>query len=357
MPHIIDDRHLFARLLSAYPRGRVAPVVRWALRPAAWVYGRAVERRRQAYHEGKRPSVDLGVPVISVGNLTAGGTGKTPMVEWIARWCLKNGRRPAILSRGYRAPPDGCNPGKNDEALLLERSLPQTPHYANPDRVAAGRQAVAAGADCLILDDGFQHLRVRRDLNLVLIDVLDPFGGGRPLPAGTLREPLGCLRDADAVVLTRADAIGRLGVQHLRQRIRDWLPERPIFETVHRPVRMSLLSGAEAEGLDWLSGRRVLLFCGLGNPGGFVHTMEKLGAEVVAARFLPDHFAYRPRDLDALAEACVRWRADCAVTTEKDAVKLGAWPGTIPLRVVRVEIEFLPASDAFPKLLKSVLTR
>jgi tetraacyldisaccharide 4'-kinase len=349
---LTDSRQFWARAVRR--SGGAPPALRFLLAPAALAYGFAMRLRREAYREGTFQVRKLGAPVISVGNVTVGGTGKTPMVQWIARWCLRTGRKPAILSRGYGAREIGPAGKKNDEALLLDRDLPQTPHYADPDRVAAGLKALAAGADCLLLDDGFQHLRIHRDLNLVLVDALDPFGGGRVLPAGALREPLGCLEDADAIVLTRADALGHGALEKVRQEVRTLVRGTPIIEAAHRPVALTLTTGARAEPVEWLSGRRVFVFCGLGNPDAFLHTTSKLGAEIAGAHFFPDHFAYRERNLSALAEECVENRADCALTTEKDAVKIGAWPGMAPLRVLKVEIELTAGQAQLESLLKAV---
>jgi len=352
---LTDSRGFWERVLLR--NGGTSALLRFMLSPPALLYGLATRARRKAYHAGILRARALDVPVVSVGNVTVGGTGKTPMVQRIARWYAQNGRKPAILSRGYAARTAGPRGKRNDEALLLERTLPQIPHYAGADRVANGRKAIAAGADCLVLDDGFQHLRIRRDLNLVLLDAQDPLGGGRVLPAGALREPPSCLQDADAIVLTRADAVGRLALDAARRRVRACVREKPIFEAVHRAVGLTLADGAAAEPSGWLSGRKVFVFCGIGNPAGFLRTVAQLGAEIVAARFLPDHFAYRGRDLAGLAEDCVSERADCAVTTEKDAVKLGAWPGIVPLRVLKVEIEFTAGQAQFEDLLRNALSR
>ena len=352
---LTDSRGIWTRVLSR--RGGALAICRLLLTPAGFLYGLAARARRRAYRIGILQARSLDAPVISVGNLTVGGTGKTPMVLHIARWCAQNGRKPAILSRGYAARNAGLRGNRNDEALLLERVSPKIPHYAGPDRVATGRAAIADGADCLVLDDGFQHLRIRRDLNLVLVDAQDPLGGGRVLPAGALRESPSSLRDADAIILTRADAVGRAALETVRRQVRACVREKPIFEAVHRPVGLTLAIGTAAAPAQWLAGRRVFLFCGIGNPEGFLRTVAQLGAEIAAARFLPDHFAYRKSDVAALAEACVSERADCAVTTEKDAVKLGAWPKTVPLRVLKVEIEFTADQAQFEDLLRSALSR
>jgi tetraacyldisaccharide 4'-kinase len=349
---LTDSREFWVRAVRR--SGGAPPGLRLLLAPAAAVYGFTMRLRREAYREGTFQVRKLSAPVISVGNVTLGGTGKTPVVQWIARWCLRNGRKPAILSRGYGARAVGAGDDRNDEALLLDRALPQVLQYADSDRPAAGRRAIAAGADCLLLDDGFQHLRLHRDLNLVLLDALNPFGGGRVLPSGTLREPLDCLHDADAILLTRTDVLGRGALEKVRQQARALAPGKPVFEAAHRAVALTLVNGAQAEPVEWLSGRRVFLFCGLGNPDGFVQTVSKLGAEIAGAHFFPDHFAYRARDAAVLAEECVNERADCALTTEKDAVKIGAWPGMAPLRVLKVEIELTAGQAQLESLLKAV---
>jgi tetraacyldisaccharide 4'-kinase len=174
------------------------------------------------------------VPVISIGNLTLGGTGKTPMVEFVCRWFLQRGKRPIILSRGYRAA-GGCN----DEARLLQSNLPEVPHLQGKDRVALARHACEHFApDVLVLDDGFQHRRLARDLDIVLIDCTEPFGYGRIFPRGLLREPIGSLRRAGLVVLSRADQCLRADRDRIRAQIFDAAGEKPIVEAVHRPTAL-----------------------------------------------------------------------------------------------------------------------
>ena len=284
------------------------------------------------------------------------------MVEWLVRWLLRHGRRPAIFSRGYKAPSSAGTgtAGKNDEALLLEKKLPDVPHYADPDRARSARRAVEAGADCLVLDDGFQHLRMHRDVNLVLLDATRPFGGGRLLPAGSLREPLSVLRESDAVILTRADVIADEKRGNLRERVRGLAGDKPVFEAIHRPERLLALDGKAADPPEKIAGRRVGVFCGIGNPRGFLGTVERLGAEIVSAHLLPDHFGYTDACLARIAEDCARAGGDCALTTEKDAVKIGSvltWPGPVPLRILRIEIAFTAGREKLETMLEETLAR
>ncbi|GEM_PF-58375 len=346
-----DSRGCCVRFLREDTRCAGARWLRCALSPFGLAYGAAMRLRRAAYRKGILPSRDLAVPVISVGNLSAGGTGKTPMVEWVVRRLAQMGRHPAILSRGYGAHERAQGRPRNDEALLFERRLPGIPHYADPNRVASASRALAEGADCLVLDDGFQHLRARRNLDLVLVDALKPLLGRRIIPAGDLREPLSALRRADAIILTRTDLLDAATLAERRAEIAALAPNIPIITAAHRATTLLELRAEEAahgskgaaccaptvgdktcggalkhaDSLNALAGKRVMLFCGIGNPQGFLETVRRLKAEVVASQSLPDHFHYSAPDLDRLAALLENSGAEWAVTTEKDAVKLVAF--------------------------------
>jgi tetraacyldisaccharide 4'-kinase len=254
-------------------------------------------------------------PVLSIGNLTFGGTGKTPFVIHACKELQRRGRRPAILSRGYRS----SGPEGNDEARVIRAHLPEVPHAQNPDRHAAG-QGLADRADCFVLDDGFLHLPLHRDQDVVLVDATAPFGGGRCPPAGRLREPLSALTRASLVVLTRADLVDRdvLGA---------------VMRTVRENTAAPIATGAFRPACDEdLRGREVCVACGIGNPHAFLLTVEAMGARVRDQRRFRDHHAYTGRDAEALTRVGLP-----VVVTEKDAVKLAPiWPGTVPLHVVRV---------------------
>ena len=339
---------------SGERRGIAAGVVRGALWAACLPYGAAAWWRNRGYDRGRYAVTRVDVPVICVGNLTVGGVGKTPMVKWVARRLRSWDVRVAILSRGY-----GAEAGaRNDEGLELELDLPDVPHLQHPDRAAAAEVAIEElGMEALVLDDGFQHRRLARDLDVVLLDATSPFGFGHCLPRGALRESPRGLRRAGAVVLTRADMLAaerRAVVQREAARL---APQAAWAEAVHRPTCLVDAAGA-ASDLCGLRGARVAAFCGVGNPAGFRHTLEHLGAELATFRPLPDHHNYTRDDVDALAEAARSARAELVVCTRKDLVKLQAQRlGDLPLRAVAVEIGFLAGEAELAERLAGAVGR
>ncbi|MFN0057043.1 MAG: tetraacyldisaccharide 4'-kinase [Planctomycetota bacterium] len=254
--------------------------------------------------------------VISVGNLVAGGTGKTPIVAALARAWLRLGGKPAILSRGYRRGPDG-----NDEFQLLSRQLPDVPHLQDPNRYRAGLRLLerAPGTDLFILDDGFQHRQLARDCDLVVLDATRPFGFGRLLPRGLLREPWDALRRAHAVALTRVELVSAEQLAILRTFLRHFFPHLQVFATSVGARKLLALDGVE---FPLTIARRCAAFAGIGNPAAFFADLARTGMDVVAQRVYADHFEYRVADLDALRAWAASHRVDCLITTEKDGVKL-----------------------------------
>jgi tetraacyldisaccharide 4'-kinase len=226
--------------------------------------------------------------------------------------------RVAVLSRGY-----GADRGPNDEALVLEENLPDVPHLQGADRVAlAGVAVEELEAELLILDDGFQHRRLARDLDLVLLDATNPWGYGSIFPRGLLREPPSSLRRADAVLLTRCDQVTESDVSRLASDVRDRAPGRPVVETAHAPVAW-VQHGHPDRPPEALHGRPVAAFCGLGNPDAFRHTLRAIGADPAYFRTYPDHHAYTRADVDDLRAWARRQPADAVLaTTQKDLVKL-----------------------------------
>jgi tetraacyldisaccharide 4'-kinase len=338
-------------LVRGERRGPLAAASRVGLRLASWPYGLGVRTRNALFDRGWKTIHRALVPVVSVGNLTLGGTGKTPCVEYVAGFYRDLGIRVAVLSRGY-----GSEAGRNDEAMVLEENLPDVPHLQGRDRVAlASTAAEELEAELLVLDDGFQHRRLHRDLDVVLIDATRPPTRDYVFPRGTLREPAGGLRRAGAVVLTRCDQVSARELET----IRDWLNRRfagkPVATTEHRPTELHGEPG-DVTPPEALPGTPVAGFCGIGNPAAFRRTLESLGAVVIDFRAFPDHHAYSRADVDDLARWAGGLPADATVvTTQKDWVKLRvADLGGRPLRALRIGLAFRDGQDDFDAALRRI---
>ena len=342
---ILPDADTFRRLADGSLCGPGPSALRVALALLAAPYGLATTARNALYDRGLFRQHAVPIPVISVGNLTLGGTGKTPLVAWVARLLAANGRRPAIVSRGY-----GARPGEeSDEAAELAILVPGVPHVADRDRCRGVAAAAARGADVAILDDGFQHRRLCRDLDIVAIDASDPFGCGWLFPRGLLRESPAGLARAQALVLTRAGSIAarrRAEIRAAVTRERRGLLPAIWLETDHRPVATRTATG-RVEPLSAIAGRRVAAFCGIGNPAAFRDTLATCGLEVAGFRGYADHHAYSSADIAAIAAWAGGVNAERIVTTLKDLVKIRRDElDGIPLVALEVAIE--PLGDPEP---------
>lgn len=343
--------HIHA-LIRDQRKGLLPALERLGLWTLSLPYRLGVRLRNEAYDRGWRRSVTATAPVVSVGNLTTGGTGKTPCVETVARYYRGLQKRVAILSRGY-----GTDRSMNDEALVLEQNLPDVPHLQGADRSAlAGIAALELESEVLVLDDGFQHRRLRRDLDIVLIDATNPWGHGHLLPRGLLREPLGSLRRADVVMLTRCDLAAADAVAEIRTTVARHAPHAPLIETSHEPAAWRNASGEEIS-VEALRGRPVAAFCGIGNPDGFRRTLESLALDVVAWRTFADHHPYSRADVDDLRRWARELPAETVlVTTQKDLVKIDLDRiGDRPLWALRIRLLILENGDVFEKCLHSAL--
>jgi len=343
----------YLKLVRGETRGPLASLGRFGLGVGALGYWLGVGVRNAAFDRGWKAVHRAAVPVVSVGNLTLGGTGKTPMVEWLARWFRDRDVRVCLISRGY-----GQAGSVNDEALVLEENLPDVPHLQGPDRARLAEIAVEElETQLILLDDGFQHRRLARDLDIVLLDALDPFGLGRLFPRGLLREPVGSLRRAHAVVVSRVDLVS----DDRRRWIRDQVARRagsiPILESRHAP--RDLVDGdGRSEPLGDLSGRRVAAFCGIGNPEGFRGTLAGLGVEVVDLRVFPDHHPYDAGDVAGLERWAVASRPDFVLTTQKDLVKLRlSRLDETPLRALRIGLEIVGDPEPLNTLPSALLSK
>lgn len=332
----------FRDLVSGRKTGVLPALLRAVLRLVEWPYSWAMRWRNFRYDRGRTEIVSVEVPVISVGNLTLGGTGKTPLVEWLARQLGEGNRRVAIVSRGY-----GAERGKqNDEARELALALPNVPHVQNPDRVAGTQTAVAErGAQLIVLDDGFQHRRLARDLDIVLLDATEPWGHGHVFPRGTLREPLAGLARAQVIILTRANMLDPAARRMIQNRVAQLAPTAAWCEVQHGPDELINAVG-EKLPISALAGQRLAAFCGIGNPTGFRHTLESSAGDIAAWREFPDHYAYTPKDVRSLSK--LAQGVDLAICTRKDLVKLGTTSlGDIPLWALSIRLQFLEGEEVF----------
>jgi tetraacyldisaccharide 4'-kinase len=330
-----------------------AAVLRGCLRLAEVPYTWAVEYRNRRFDSGRTPVQRVSVPVISVGNITAGGTGKTPLVAWLAHWLEARGRKVVLISRGYKAQTQR----PNDEALELQQRLPHVPHLQDPDRVTAAQAAIEVlGCDVIVLDDAFQHRRIHRDLDIVLIDALQPFGYRHVLPRGLLREPLARLARADVIGLSRADAVEAADRAALREEIRHWAPHAAWLELAHRPDTLVNTAGC-SQDVTRLQGRRVAAFCGIGNPEAFRCSLESLGYTIAAWHRFPDHHAFDRQDMAALERSLAAERGiEAVVCTCKDLVKLDlSHIGSVPLWALAISIDVTDGLSALEGELHRVI--
>ena len=326
---------------------------RAALAGLSVFYGCAVSVRNLAYRLHARRIHKSGATVVSVGNITAGGTGKTPFVAHLAQWFCRHHVAVGLLSRGYRAHSDQAN----DEKLVLDQLCPSVPHVQNPDRVAGASIACEQfGCRLLILDDGFQHRRLARDLDIVLVDALNPWGYGHLLPRGLLRESVTSLKRADLVVLTRADQCMDAERRQLRTQIGRYVDDNRIVEVAFCPVKLVNARG-ESEPLKALVDRAVVGFCGIGNPEAFQQSLSSAGLQVLHLRPFADHHHYGPDDLAELQDSAKQVHAAALVTTQKDLVKIDRTElGKCPLWALEIGVEVLAGEEILDQQLQAIGT-
>jgi tetraacyldisaccharide 4'-kinase len=313
---VVFSAESYHALIRGERRGAAAALACASLRLLSVPYGLSMCVRNTLFDIGWKKLHRAAVPVVSVGNLTLGGTGKTPCVEYLAALCRDRlNRRPAILSRGY-----GSEAGRNDEAMVLEENLPDVPHLQGRNRVTlAAIAAEELEANVLILDDGFQHRRLKRDLDIVLLDATLPVREESMFPRGLLRESRSGLKRADFAILTRCDQSRDIDSQ------RDWLrrcyEKLPLATSVHRPLEWQIQ--CEPQPLGSYQSKPVAAFCGLGNPSAFRRTLESLGYQPREFRTFPDHHNYARSDVEGLRRWANTLPHDAVVlTTQKDWVKI-----------------------------------
>lgn len=346
----------YRSLMSGQRTDPLAFLLRGVLRTASIPYGMAVAVRNRRFDVGSAEIHHSSVPVISVGNLTTGGTGKTPIVCFLGKWFRERGIRVAIISRGYgRGAADA-----NDEALELHARLPDVPHVQDADRVEAARIAVEElDAEVILMDDGFQHRRLHRDLNIVVIDATCPFGFGYLLPRGLLRESIKNLSRADLVIITRCDAVDESAIIEIQRAVQDAHRGIPAIRSRHAPTRLLVYPNSYLP-LEEISGRDVAVVSAIGNPAAFEETIQASGATIVDSRWLPDHDAYSPetvRELRVWIES-LGTRVERVLCTHKDLVKLQTDRlGGCPLAALVIELELISEAESLETALQAIVDR
>lgn len=334
--------------------------------PLSVIYAAVTKARLVAYQSRLLPVNKLDVPVVSVGNLTTGGTGKTPLVEFVCRVLARNNRKVCILTRGYaRENPKSrvivsngseirANAGDaGDEPLLLAQTLKGVAAViSDPDRFAAGKWAIENfGSDVFVLDDGFQHLSLARDLNILTIDATNPWGGGHLLPFGRLREPRKSAARADCAVITRANQSDDLS--SLKGEIRQLNGSLPIFTSQMKLRGITQLISGSREELGSLP-QPSAAFCAIGNPVAFFDQLCRAGVKLVHTRAFPDHHSYTSTDVEVLGQQSRALGARSLITTSKDSVKLVGRDFGLPCYLLNIEISFEQEAEFIDLLLAAV---
>lgn len=343
----------FRRIVSGEAGGLGPSIARGALCLLSKPYGVAASLTEIA--RAGQDAVDVGLPVISVGNITVGGTGKTPFVAFVVSELKARKKRPVMLSRGWCADATG----RNDEAKLLARLHPDVIHLQGKDRVANARHAADARlGDVLVLDDGFQYQALARRMNVCCIDATNPFGYGVVLPRGLLREPLGGLYRARPVVITRAELVAPSTIDAIRAEVLTHNPYAKFVVTRMKPTALRGVKGGGTSDPSSLKDQQVLLASGIGNPDAFARDVRLLGARVREHVQMGDHHDWTSAEVKTLAKSAASLRVQSVVTTAKDAVKLEAfeWPaGAPPLVVLDVAVEITDGADVWKALLDEAL--
>ncbi|MFC1793060.1 tetraacyldisaccharide 4'-kinase [Planctomycetota bacterium] len=354
----------YRKLISGQSNGFGTCLLRFFLIVTAIGYSLAVRLRNFLYSRGLLKVHKVDAAVFCIGNITVGGTGKTPLVVWLCNLIAQD-HKYAILTRGYKATKNLKLNTQNciDEPAMLAESCPEAEVIINPDRLAGAAEAIDKyAAKVLIMDDGFQHRRLARDLDIIAIDATQPFGYGKLLPAGLLREPVSSLNRAGAIVITRCDQITDIELDKLERKLRATNPDMVIAKSTHAPVYAKSNDNKEIS-FEQLKGRKVFAFCGIGNPDAFLKTIKDLGAELAGSKIYDDHYHYTDACLTEISEQAKNLGADLILTTQKDWTKvisnsrfqISDSQSTPPFAYLAIEIKFLTGEDKFTTLIKDTL--
>jgi tetraacyldisaccharide 4'-kinase len=354
----------YKKIISGQSKGFTAGTLRLLLYITSFFYAAAIVLRNFFYDAGIFKIHRVNAVVISIGNITTGGTGKTPLVIWLCDFLRRQNISVAVLTRGYKTQNTGCriqnteHRTQTDEPAVIAKSCQGAAVIINPDRLTGAREAIERfGAKVLILDDGFQHRRLFRNLDIVAIDATSPFGFGRMLPAGLLREPIGSLKRANAAIITRSDLTIGKEVGEIQNKLLKINPNLLIAKAMHEPAEIKYFEGME-ESIDCLRGKRVFAFCGIGNPDSFFQMLKKIGAVVVGQQIYDDHCHYREDDISYLCQKAGQLNSELVMTTQKDWARIKDLQqfifnySAVPFAYLRIEIKIIEGEDKLRRLIK-----
>jgi len=354
-------RELIYNLATDKTRGFLAEAAKLFLFLLSLIYGLIIRILAVSYGAKQ---YSPGCKVISIGNITFGGTGKTVLVEYIAGFLKKQGRAVAILSRGYKRNLHTYDlkltafENMGDEPCMLQSKLTGIPIIVDADRIQGAKKAVRDYAvDTVILDDGFQQWKLKKDLNIVTIDATDPFGNQQIIPRGILREPLSALKRAGVFVLTKTNL--NPNIEDIAEFLQEINPQALIVESAHQPRCITQLGSPDKVfDLGLLQGRGVALFCGIGDPDSFENLITGLGAHIKLSKQFSDHHNYSRQDLQGIIQQAEEFGLDTIITTEKDAVRFSAMPGIeglkIRILVLHIELEIIKNEEGLHTRLRQL---
>jgi tetraacyldisaccharide 4'-kinase len=368
------NQNSYYKLISGKSQGLLAGLAFISLIAVSKIYNVIIRLRNYFYNKHIFAIHHTDAKVISIGNITAGGTGKTPLVTWLCNEITSdqktktNGYKLAILTRGYKTTQSNVLSNTEgsklrtqnyiDEPAVLAENCHQASIVINPDRVMGASQAIGKfAANVLVMDDGFQHRRLARDLDIVTIDATCPFGYERLIPAGLLREPVKSLKRAHAIVLTRCDHVSETQIKQIENKLLGVNPNILIARSIHQAVYIKTIDNRKIS-LEQFKNKKVFAFCGIGNPEAFITSLKNMGYDIVGSKFFNDHHNYTENCLIDLKKQSQFTRAEVILTTQKDWTKI-FWLETaknMPLAYAVIEIKFLSGQDKLRYLIEDTLT-
>ncbi|MFT5387808.1 MAG: tetraacyldisaccharide 4'-kinase [Lysobacterales bacterium] len=353
-------KQYFLNIITDKDNDIVARLLKLVLWLFSFVYQAVIALRRFFYRIGLLKSTDLKVPVISVGNIVMGGTGKTPLVVYIAKYLEGRSKTACVLMRGYMDKSKGEVASASDEAMVLNEKLPKTPILVGSNRSLNAQEFLKNNkTDSFILDDGFQHWQIKRDCDIVVIDALNPFGNKNTIPRGILRERFGALKRAHIFVLARVDLVTEDKKNQISKLLHNYNEGALVVEAAHVPSQLiDAIEGKDLE-LSILKDSDVVCFSSIGNPDAFERMLKNCGCHLRKEIRFIDHHVYRQMDIDEVCQTATKFDTQIVVTTQKDIVKLklflNSFKGKVQVLVLNVELEVLKGETEFRARLDSLL--